>query len=580
MSSSSYSHMQSPPVDSSTRGGLFGRHGTPSPTNYDNHRGTNATMVTIDSLLNPTGGHGYPERYRNPAPPTPAYSPYAYSQEGTPRPETPTSPSPKRQKLVKDAAMFIRNQAQGVINYPASECSEEVDCLAARQRQELAEQHLNFHVFPSGRGGDGRIEDYARRIPYSSEKKDFLNKTGRDAFDVFQYTFVVPGDLNRKEHVVMWDYRIGLVRITPFFKALKHTKTTPAKALATNAGLKDLAHSITGGALVAQGYWIPYACARALCLTFCYDIRWALTPVFGPTFIDECLKPGEPGFGSFKIDPEVVRCAAREAEGWRPDHYGPRPMPASAVSHHYCPPPPRSQPAQYIHPMPEPQARGGHICFGTDSPFAFNSHMSTGPRYAYTSPADESPALSPKSASFEYQVKPGWTSINQRHDGLHSQPRAGPVEALPNSLLMESRYDPPAPWRAAEPLSNIAERAERGAQMSSKVQGKQAVKRRHSVVEDLSDDLPDSEPEAVRSTSSESDDADLPLSPPPTRPTRSCRITRSSKKLKRGTETPRRKFTAADEQAARWLLNLSARDAQLAREPNQFSIGNRNLRGQ
>lgn len=45
-----------------------------------------------------------------------------------------------------------------------------------------------------------------------------------DVRTVFQYTFVVPNDPNRKEHVVMWDYRIGLVRITPFFKALQHTK--------------------------------------------------------------------------------------------------------------------------------------------------------------------------------------------------------------------------------------------------------------------------------------------------------------------------------------------------------------------
>jgi hypothetical protein len=68
----------------------------------------------------------------------------------------------------------------------------------------------------------------------------------------------------------MWDYNIGLVRITPFFKCCKYSKvkfsvmqsivfplinhqTTPAKMLNMNPGLKEITHSITGGALAAQG---------------------------------------------------------------------------------------------------------------------------------------------------------------------------------------------------------------------------------------------------------------------------------------------------------------------------------------
>jgi len=39
---------------------------------------------------------------------------------------------------------------------------------------------------------------------------------------VFQYTFRVRG--NDKEWTVMWDYNIGLVRITPFFKCLGYAK--------------------------------------------------------------------------------------------------------------------------------------------------------------------------------------------------------------------------------------------------------------------------------------------------------------------------------------------------------------------
>jgi hypothetical protein len=39
---------------------------------------------------------------------------------------------------------------------------------------------------------------------------------------VFQYTYKRPGE--EKEYVVVWDYNVGLVRMTPFFKSCKYTK--------------------------------------------------------------------------------------------------------------------------------------------------------------------------------------------------------------------------------------------------------------------------------------------------------------------------------------------------------------------
>lgn len=99
---------------------------------------------------------------------------------------------------------------------------------------------------------------------------------------------------------------------------LTKIQTTPKKALEANGVLQsELSHSVTGGAVGAQGYWTPYACARALCLTFCYPIRWALTPIFGPSFVQECLLPNDPGFGKFKIDPQLIEDARAEAEEWR-----------------------------------------------------------------------------------------------------------------------------------------------------------------------------------------------------------------------------------------------------------------------
>lgn len=39
---------------------------------------------------------------------------------------------------------------------------------------------------------------------------------------MFQYRFKAPGD--DSEYTVMWDYNVGLVRMTPFFKCCKYSK--------------------------------------------------------------------------------------------------------------------------------------------------------------------------------------------------------------------------------------------------------------------------------------------------------------------------------------------------------------------
>lgn len=39
---------------------------------------------------------------------------------------------------------------------------------------------------------------------------------------MFQYTFTLPDD--EKKNLVVWDYNVGLVRMTPFFKSCKYIK--------------------------------------------------------------------------------------------------------------------------------------------------------------------------------------------------------------------------------------------------------------------------------------------------------------------------------------------------------------------
>ncbi|CAP97359.1 Pc22g00710 [Penicillium rubens Wisconsin 54-1255] len=234
-------------------------------------------MLSIKSLLNPQ-----PER-RNPHPSFPA------SRE-------------KRQKMAKDAPVFRRGKIQGECRYPP--CEE--------RDAELEKAHRELSLRPFG-----NIADYPRQIPYASDKKTFQEKTGRDSFHVFQYTFQIPGE--EKEWHVMWDYNIGIVRITHLFKCNGYSKASlQGKMLNQNPGLRDICHSITGGALSAQGYWMPYEAAKAMAATFCWRIRYALTPLFGTEFPAMCIPPTDrKTHGRMVIPPDIVQRATNLSNYYR-----------------------------------------------------------------------------------------------------------------------------------------------------------------------------------------------------------------------------------------------------------------------
>jgi len=69
--------------------------------------------------------------------------------------------------------------------------------------------------------------------------------------------------------------------------------------------------------LTRPGYWMPYQAAKALAATFCWNIRYALTPVFGNDFPNLCLPPGHQGFEKFLIDPEIVQFCTEETNRFR-----------------------------------------------------------------------------------------------------------------------------------------------------------------------------------------------------------------------------------------------------------------------
>ncbi len=78
---------------------------------------------------------------------------------------------PKRQKLAKDAPIFAEGtKIVGYVNYPPYEAGND---------RNLQVRHREFRIFPL----DEISKKGVRHIPYASDKKDFLEKTGRDAFE-------------------------------------------------------------------------------------------------------------------------------------------------------------------------------------------------------------------------------------------------------------------------------------------------------------------------------------------------------------------------------------------------------------
>lgn len=247
-------------------------------------------MASIRSLLNPL-----PESHSR------GGRPLQTSQSNHARDDRPYHHRAKKQKMPKDVPIFIRGKVRGELRYPPCE----------DQDAKLAEEHCRFQIHPPM----GQIGEFPRHIPYNSEKKSFLEKTGRESFEVFQYTFRVPGE--ERTWTVMWDYNIGLVRTTHLFKCNDYSKTTPAKMLNANPGLREICHSITGGALAAQGYWMPFEAAKAVAATFCWKIRYALTPLFGRDFPSLCIPPNGAQFGKMIIDPAIVKRATESANYYR-----------------------------------------------------------------------------------------------------------------------------------------------------------------------------------------------------------------------------------------------------------------------
>ena len=141
----------------------------------------NTHMLRINNLLNPMNHSNVQADSPASLCTTPTYSVNDFTSTPTPSPDTPLTPaSTKRQKNGKGKPVTKRAMPKGVVNYRPYECKENIICADNALRNEIIDQHRHFQVSIEG---EGLISDYPKHIPYTSDKKDFHNKTGRDAFE-------------------------------------------------------------------------------------------------------------------------------------------------------------------------------------------------------------------------------------------------------------------------------------------------------------------------------------------------------------------------------------------------------------
>lgn len=101
---------------------------------------------------------------------------------------------------------------------------------------------------------------------------------------------------------IIWDYYTGYVHLTGIWKAIGNSKADIVKLLDNSPELESVIKRVRGGFLKIQGTWVPYEVARKLALHVCFYVRYALVPLFGATFPEECTRPTEPGFGMLQLN--------------------------------------------------------------------------------------------------------------------------------------------------------------------------------------------------------------------------------------------------------------------------------------
>ncbi|KAH3668364.1 hypothetical protein OGAPHI_002118 [Ogataea philodendri] len=156
---------------------------------------------------------------------------------------------------------------------------------------------VNYPIQPIPPATSARIpKDQQELVPVASaitKRKYSTSIDPRNYLTVFEYKI--------NDSWIIWDYYSGLVHLTGLWKAIGNSKADIVKLIDSSPELEPDLKRVRGGFLKIQGTWIPFEIARKLASRFCYKIRYALVPMFGESFVDECLKPYEKGFGMLRL---------------------------------------------------------------------------------------------------------------------------------------------------------------------------------------------------------------------------------------------------------------------------------------
>jgi hypothetical protein len=82
---------------------------------------------------------------------------------------SPNAPASRKQRIPKDAPIIRKAQTKGVVQFHPHEAGDD---------KVLGDQYMRYQITPNG-----DIAEHCHKYPYSSDKKEFQENTGRDGFE-------------------------------------------------------------------------------------------------------------------------------------------------------------------------------------------------------------------------------------------------------------------------------------------------------------------------------------------------------------------------------------------------------------
>jgi hypothetical protein len=154
---------------------------------------------------------------------------------------------------------------------------------------------------------------------------------------------------------------------------------------------------------------MPYQAAKAIAATFCYNIRWALTPVFGNDFPSMCLPPGHSAFAKFFIDPAIVQYCTAETNRFRVEGASYRVSTSSASS------PANTPKLQLVSPLWEPKALKPRSARPADLDSGYRTDPDRNDQCAFSPEVSPLGPWTPVNGSLSPQISPlsRWTPLNR-----------------------------------------------------------------------------------------------------------------------------------------------------------------------